>query len=38
MKKTIMLGIFVMSVSIVLFAQSGSENQARLLINPEDTK
>jgi len=39
MKKTIMLGIFLMSVSIVLFAQStGSENQARLLINPEDTK
>jgi len=39
MKKTIMLGIFLMSVSIVLFAQStGSENQARLLINPENTK
>jgi len=39
MKKTIMLGIFLMSVSIVLLAQStGSENQARLLINPEDTK
>jgi quercetin dioxygenase-like cupin family protein len=39
MKKIIMLGIFLMSVSIVLFAQStGSENETRLLINPEDTK
>jgi hypothetical protein len=39
MKKTIMLGIFLMSVSIVLLAQSTvSENQARLLINPENTK